>query len=167
LRKIAMDTARLNFSWVVDGVIAGHGAPLDDEDLNYLRGKGIRALIRLVEAYETRLIAGQISRFGFIDLHEPIPDLAAPQKNQIEKVLAFITRSLADGRPIAVSCNAGLGRTGTILACYLVSKGFDANAAINEVRIKRPGSIVTSEQEEAVRIYAGNLKITQNERIIS
>jgi atypical dual specificity phosphatase len=43
-----------------------------------------------------------------------------------------------------------MGRTGTFLACYLVSKGYSASNAIEKVRIKRPGSIETIEQQEVV-----------------
>ena len=41
----------------------------------------------------------------------------------------------------------GYGRTGTILAAYLISEGMTANEAINKVRGKRPGAIETYEQE--------------------
>jgi atypical dual specificity phosphatase len=37
-----------------------------------------------------------------------------------------------------------------MLACYLVSKGYKATDAIEDVRTKRPGSIETIEQEEVV-----------------
>ncbi|MFC1847184.1 dual specificity protein phosphatase family protein [Chloroflexota bacterium] len=66
----------------------------------------------------------------------------------------FIENSLFNNKPVGVSCGAGLGRTGTILACYLVSRGYDADAAINEIRKNRPGSIETQEQEDAIKAYA-------------
>ena len=62
--------------------------------------------------------------------------------------------SVSAGRPVGVSCGAGLGRTGTILACYLVSQCFSAEEAINKVRVRRPGSIETREQEDAILAYA-------------
>ncbi len=40
-----------------------------------------------------------------------------------------------------------------MLACYLISKGYKAEKAIEEVRKKRPGSIETIEQEETVMKY--------------
>ena len=72
-------------------------------------------------------------------------------------MVLFISKAIAAGRPVGVSCGAGLGRTGTMLACYLVSNGLDAEKAINEVRAKRPGSIETKAQSDAVHAYAGQL----------
>lgn len=48
-------------------------------------------------------------------------------------------------------CTLGFGRTGTMLACYLVKeRGLCAGDAIAEIRRLRPGSIETYEQEKAV-----------------
>ncbi|NWY34460.1 DUS23 phosphatase, partial [Pheucticus melanocephalus] len=45
----------------------------------------------------------------------------------------------------------GHGRTGTLLACYLCKEQhLAAGDAIREIRRLRPGSIETSEQEQAV-----------------
>ncbi len=57
-----------------------------------------------------------------------------------------------------VTCAAGIGRTGTILASYLVNTGYDADEAIAYIRQLRPGSIQTDGQEEAVRQYAEYVK---------
>ncbi len=69
----------------------------------------------------------------------------------------FINKSISEGKPVGVSCGAGLGRTGTVLACYLVSLGHSAEVAIGMVRTKRPGSIETETQEEAIKEYAAKI----------
>ncbi len=67
-------------------------------------------------------------------------DWTAPSQKQIGRVLSFVARALADGKAVAVSCGAGYGRTGTILACYLVSKGIPAEAALEKLIAARPCS---------------------------
>lgn len=53
----------------------------------------------------------------------------------------------------------GCGRTGTMLACYLVAKeGYTAEVAIDETRKRRRNSIETRRQEQSVRDYERNLK---------
>jgi len=47
-----------------------------------------------------------------------------------------------------VHCVGGIGRTGTILASYLIlTEGLEVESAIDEVRLVRPGAVQTYEQE--------------------
>lgn len=147
----------LNFSWVIEGELAGHRAPSSEQDIKWLREQGILSLVRMVETDRSKVDSMQIERLGLTDCHEPVVDFTAPKQYQIDKMIDFIVDSIAERRPVGVSCGEGLGRTGTILACYFVKSCINSEEAINLIRDKRPGSIEAESQEEAIRNYAKSL----------
>lgn len=160
-----------SFSWLIDGVIAGSGVPGRlfipaagytshpreklENDLRFLREQGIRAILSLTEQ---PLDGETVRTFGFDALHVPIFDMSAPRMDQVERALTFIERAERQARPVLVHCTVGRGRTGTMLACYLVRKGAGAETAIRQVRARRPGSIETFDQEQAVHDYESLLR---------
>lgn len=149
----------LNFSWVIPGSLAGAQGPITRRHLLFFRMKQVRATVRM----EERTISGQA--LELVDLYEPVPDGTAPHLDQIERMVRFIEEQIEKWeRPVVVTCQAGLGRTGTVLACYLVSVGYRPQRAIDLVRELRPGSISNPQQEGAVHRYAALLEQRQRER---
>ncbi len=66
------------------------------------------------------------------------------------KVLSF---AISEGK-VAVHCHAGLGRTGVLIACYLVYYlRVRANDALRYLRLKRPGSVQTRRQIDCVKEF--------------
>lgn len=140
-----------NFSWLIQDEIAGMARPMSMvADLEFLKDNGIEAIVSLTEVPLHKTL---IEEFGFEYKHIPIPDLASPTQEQIEEFVSFVNNLTTSKKKIVVHCDAGIGRTGTMLACYLVNKGCSASLAITEVRKKRPGSIETAEQEDTVVKY--------------
>ena len=144
----------MNFGWIVEDKLGGSQGPAGMRDLFYLYQQGVRAMIRMEER---TISADGDGMLDIVDMFEPVPDFTPPTQEQIDRMLEFIEAQNADGRPVAVSCYAGIGRTGTVLGCYLVSKGAWPGDAVEEVRRLRPGSIQTPEQEAAVYEYARRL----------
>lgn len=159
------------FYWVIDGILAGCSLPGGSErgrrgtgdlaaqraalmsDLELLRRKGIHAVLTLTES---PLADDVLAQSGLAWLHLPVPDLHAPTPDQIDRAIAFIDQQSALGHATAVHCLMGQGRTGTILAAYLIRNGYTAAEALDEIRRCCDGAISAAEQEDALRLFAHN-----------
>jgi atypical dual specificity phosphatase len=164
-----------SFFWLIDGMLAGCGRPgvrhaqgmgrgrepahqdspealaALEEDLGWLCAEGIGAVLSLTE---TPLELGVAERLGLAAQHLPVDDLTAPTPRQLEHALAFIDEQTGRGRAVAVHCLMGQGRTGTVLAAYLIRAGTTAEDAIARLRGVCPGAIGSPEQERALHDFA-------------
>jgi atypical dual specificity phosphatase len=139
------------FTWIDKPHLAALAQPESSTDLLWLRQQGIELLISLTE---DRLRRDWVNDAGLLLLHEPMIDMAAPSQEQLDRCISAIQRAVERNMGVAVHCGAGLGRTGTVLACYLIAQGQTAQNAIARVRRLRPGSIETEEQADAVVEFA-------------
>lgn len=156
-----------NFSWVVEEEIAAMAAPVfcggeEDRIRDSLSSLEITAAVSLTQ----RSYGDLFSPPRFAYLHEPVTDMGVPTLEQLERVLEFIGSHVERGGRVVVHCGAGYGRTGTVLACYLVRRGCTAWEAIDQLRRIRPGSVETGKQETLVVEYYARLleeKVALNE----
>ena len=129
------------------------GGSLNDysDDLPLLYQAGIRAVVCLLNIPSD----DQVFRMaGFNYQYLPIMDGCAPDVQQATGVIDFINRNRRENQPVAVSCEAGLGRTGTIIATYLVDLGMTAPEAISFVRSIEPAAIETLRQIKFLEEFA-------------
>ncbi len=145
----------LNFSYLIPGVLAGSSLPRGREDLECLVKEGIKVL---VTAMEDSLNEELVNEVGLEYHYFPVLPYGTPSLNQINKFVDLVNTNRAKGRPVAVHCYMGWGRTGTFLAAYLISGGLSVDNSIYEVREKRPNSIETYGQEQFLRMYEQSLR---------
>ena len=149
-----------NLSFVIEGKLAGSAHPgrwMDlEQDLAGLRRLGVAAIVSLTG---NPLPADMLDAQGIEGHHIPISDFTPPTLDQIRDFTAFVQNRISrDAGAVLVHCQAGIGRTGTMLATYLVTTGMSAAEAIREIRRLRPGSIETISQEDAVRMWERALR---------
>ncbi len=136
------------FSWLVPGKLAGTpqpGAAGDiDADLLALKRAGVTMLITLTEQ---DLPPEPLRRYGLSNLHLPIYSLEAPTVAQNHMLLKRMEVLLANGHVLAVHCLGGIGRTGTVLAAWLVHEGLTATEALRRLRLIDVKYVQSAEQE--------------------
>jgi hypothetical protein len=91
-----------------------------------------------------------------------IRDMGCPTGAEMGAILDEIDAAIADGQVVYVHCWGGIGRTGTVIGCFLVRRGRDGDAALDEVarlyrtmsarkRLNFPESPQTRRQRDFVR----------------
>jgi protein-tyrosine phosphatase len=83
-----------------------------------------------------------------------IQDRGTPTPALMTRILDTIDAALAAGETVYVHCYAGIGRTGTVVGCYLVRHGISGEEALAEIpRLRRDmwGGWVSSPETAAQR----------------
>jgi len=152
-RNVFAKLAGLNFSWVIEGKLGGSRGPRSKADLAMLKRKGVGALVRLVEPDEAFITPSDVHEAGLEDFCMPIHDFTTPTQLLIDHTIEYITSCLKRGVAVDVSCNAGIGRTGVILACYLMHQGYSMKEALKLIRKKRRVGPLVQDQNLAIEAY--------------
>ena len=143
-----------NFSWLIKEKLAGSGMPTTFDEFHWIVNQGVKSIITMTE---NSLPDEWVQSIDY--LHVPTPDLTAPDMDRIESTVDFINEQINNDQPVMVHCAAGMGRAGTILACYFVKyKKLTAEKAIEKIRNDRPGSIQSEVQELAIGFFEKHVK---------
>jgi len=122
-------------------------------DLEFLASQG---LTRIVSLTRTPIeLPAEEARFEVV--HLAIPDMGIPTPRACAQLCRALCSDL-DTRPTLLHCKGGLGRTGLIAACCLVTLGEPADAALAAVRSINPNFVQTVAQERFISHYAAWLE---------
>jgi len=140
-----------DLNWIIPGKLLAFAGPVDRPDASrrtpdfyyhYFKDHGVSSIIRLNEPE----YSGEIfKKLGF-DHHDLIfPDGYPPTTTIAEKFIKIVDEAKG---AVAVHCYAGIGRTGTLIAAYLMARyNFTAYMAVAWTRICRPGSVIGEQQD--------------------
>ena len=125
------------------------------ENLTNLIRCSIRCVVNLMEETESDLYFGTIPPYEELIreiadresaqvecLRFPIRDRDVPTRKQMLLILNTIDASVEAGQPVYVHCLGGIGRTGTVVGCYLLRHGLaDRESVLEETRLLRIGTV--------------------------
>ena len=136
-----------HFTWILDeqlGAMARPGLMGDlDDELYALAARGVSLLLSVLErGFEVR----RLRPYGIVGHHIPCKDMGVPSIRDGLQGCRVAMNALERGEKVAVHCRAGLGRTGTLLACMLVHMGRTSSEAIEEIRRISPRYIQSDAQ---------------------
>jgi protein-tyrosine phosphatase len=135
-----------------------------DADLAALVGGKVTRLLSLLPDTELDWAGvGDLptrTRAAGIDWRQlPIPDQGVPGLDDARELVRWCGEGVGAGGRVVITCRGGLGRSGTIAACYLVERGLSAPEAISAVRRARgPRAVETRSQEAFVAEYAATTR---------
>lgn len=90
---------------------------------------------------------------GMAYMNFPIPDRQVPASEvRFTEALKKLDGQLSAGRNIVLHCRQGIGRTGLVAACLLLTKGVDPETAVRRLSIAR-GISVPETAEQCLWIY--------------
>ena len=135
---------------------------LPDEIASW-RGAGINTVLSLLMPDEEKDLDlanedREVKCGGMKFLSLPIPDRQIPQsESQIAGTLEQLDADLSAGKNVVIHCRQGVGRSGLLAACLLVTKGISSGAAVDVLSAARGVPIPeTPEQRRWVDHFAAS-----------
>jgi protein-tyrosine phosphatase len=98
----------------------------------------------------------QVTKSGIKFMSLPIPDRRTPgSEAEVKAIVEELDSDLSDGNNVVIHCRQGVGRSGLLAACVLISKGLSAGAAVEVITAARGVAVPeTPEQRRWIDQFA-------------
>ena len=135
-------------------IVPGMPAFVPEDYVEVFKDKGVTCVVRLNRSATYSPDAFTAHGIHHADL--AFDDCTCPPANVVER---FLDLCDAESGGIAVHCRASIGRTGTLIAIWLMKHhGFTAMEAISWLRIVRPGCVIGVQQEYLRAVESGHFE---------
>ncbi|KAI9025408.1 protein-tyrosine phosphatase-like protein [Hyaloraphidium curvatum] len=164
---LATDMPGVNATWVTSEMLAlSRPSSRIIREYDLFQRSGVKLLINLTEHGEhpycgDNLAPGsgfsyypsEFEDHGIAYINPAWEDLGVPSLELMDSVVEECKRVVERGGKVATHCHAGMGRTGLVIACFLIGRGMDPEDALKKVRSRRTGAVQSPSQEEFLVRY--------------
>jgi hypothetical protein len=121
--------------WVEEGRFLAGPYPHSRDRITQLGGLGVTLFLDLTEPGEYgSLPYDELLGGAERAVRKPMRDFTAPRHDEMREILDVIDSELAAGGVVYyLHCYGGIGRTGTVVGCYLVRHGTPPDAALEAI----------------------------------
>jgi protein-tyrosine phosphatase len=130
------------------------GAQHGRRGLARLQAAGIDAVINLRDESDDAERGLDLTDYSYI----PVIDHTAPTIADLDKGVAFIRKTIAEGDKVYVHCHSGVGRAPTMAAAYLIAEGATVEGAVAKVTKARPFIRILPGQLQRLHDYHKHLQ---------
>lgn len=141
-----MDTPFPETYWVEPGLLlagpypAPRWAHVTNDKLQRLLQAGVQLFVDLTEKGEALPYVDKLEGKAR-HVRMPISDFDIPSTSEMAAILTVLDRAIRQQQRVYVHCLAGMGRTGTVIGCYLARHGMSGAEALETIKKLRAGTL--------------------------
>jgi len=129
------------FDWVVDGIAVG----TDSVSAETLRANNIQCVVSVGAS----LAVDHSAETLFLSVQDKEP----PSEEDALMAVKWVAQKRSQGKNVFIHCHAGMGRSATVTACYLVACGLTLSEALKILRERHPQTSPTTKQLEFLKAF--------------